>query len=245
MSLLDLSGELDNAIYEYVAISGAYPLSTGLALASTCRQIRMEYRQLYFRKAKICIKSYQVQSFIELFYPITSADDKITCSIHADICGDDSQEDDPPIDMKWLLTLLLRQPGFQLSFDGDALCGSQAADLDKLVSIVRTNPEWRTHLESFSSITLTISKKWKTNRFSVSGFFCNGIVSHLTMMLKPEVTEDWKKQGLMQVGLNGGLGFERQIHRLSLALELWNPNFSQSESAGVGFHVLWADETSN
>jgi hypothetical protein len=141
-TVLELTlAELRNEIYAY-HLSRLTLFSTAVALTSTCRQVRSEFRPLYLKDAEIRIPLYRVNRFLSTFFSTTPTSEKNdpACNVVANITAD-SPCDKPIIDMQWLIGFLLAHPGVNIVFEGDNLLDWEAKDLAKLIELVRSNPK--------------------------------------------------------------------------------------------------------
>ncbi|KAF2033821.1 hypothetical protein EK21DRAFT_85977 [Setomelanomma holmii] len=136
----DLPGEIRNKSYEFT-LSDWLQLKDAVAIASFCRQIRLEYRSFYFERARIGLQFYEAQPFLETFFPIDSPEvmNKYKCNLRPTIAAG-NHPGDPVIDMQWLLKLLLDCPWLDTDFYSDGAFDCEARDLDKPVSIARSTP---------------------------------------------------------------------------------------------------------
>ncbi|KAF2832029.1 hypothetical protein CC86DRAFT_424374 [Ophiobolus disseminans] len=156
--LLDLPGELRNDIYEHLLKSSDDDhtsestqefdpdiLKTALALTSTNRQLRTEFRPFFFQHVEIPLAGNELEHILVLFFPTGTALNS-ACNLHIEFDAADL----PDTDIEWLIQLAQERPEVKLKFDGDMGWEAHAGVVNKLLDAVRSKDAWRTRLSDFA-----------------------------------------------------------------------------------------------
>ncbi|CAO2657492.1 Nn.00g036180.m01.CDS01 [Neocucurbitaria sp. VM-36] len=190
LGFLDLPAEIRNDIYGPLI---HIDLPTAAALFNSCRQVRYEYRPLYFRECLLGLPFGLLPRFLKTLFPADTVAimDKYECWLKVDIATS-IWKGDRTIDVKWLSNFIHQSPRIRIFFEGRRAFDWEAEDLEELYYLIQDNVAWRNRLADFESITLPIENNWypgQTN--SYNGYYVRRPTWELKFVLKAEVIEAW------------------------------------------------------